>query len=266
MNTLKNALQTIFTFRWNPGLDLAAVVVSWFLVTGALYSATFLVTPEAGGGLPYFFMYAILTATLLGVGVPLFWMVGYRKRPVQDLGITRKNLGLSLILQLVFSVLLYTVTLARVALPPWQELVPLIALVLAIGFFEALFWRGWVFLRLEEAFGLIPALIAGSLLYAFYHIGYGMTMAEISFLFWIGVLFAVVFRLTRSIFILWPVFQPMGQLVTLIQEGLPLPLLAALGFIEVLVVMIALVWFANRYYHKHQARQTEPVVQLSTGG
>lgn len=71
------------------------------------------------------------------------------------------------------------------------------------------------------------------------------------FLFFIGIMFAVVFRLTKSVFILWPVFQPMGQLVTLIKDKLQLPHLAALGFFEVLIVMIVLVWLAERYLKKH---------------
>ena len=101
-------------------------------------------------------------------------------------------------------------------------------------------------LRLEEAFGVIPAVILGSLLYALYHIGYGMPSSEIMFLFWVGVLYAVAFRLTKSIFILWPLFQPIGQLTTLIRDGLQLALLAAVGFLEVLVVMLVLVWLADR--------------------
>ena len=131
-----------------------------------------------------------------------------------------------------------------------EELIPLIALVLAIGFFEALFWRGWVQLRLEEAFGILPGIVLGAALYAVYHIGYGMPMSEIAFLFVIGLVFASV-RLTKNIFILWPLFQPIGQLITLINDGLSLPLLAAIGFLEVLVLMLGLVWLANRYYNKH---------------
>jgi hypothetical protein len=63
-------------------------------------------------------------------------------------------------------------------------------------------------------------------------------------------MYAVVFRLTKNIFILWPIFQPMGQLVTLIKDGLKLPLLASLGFVEVLIGMLVLVWFAGRYAKK----------------
>jgi uncharacterized protein len=261
MTHLKDAIRVIFKVRWNPGLDLVAVLVSWLLVSGTLYVATVIVTPAVGGGLPYFFLYAGLTATLFGVGVPAYWMVVVRNRPVQDLGITTKHLGASILLQAVFSAFLYMATLSKVPFPSIQEALPLIALAFAIGFFEAVFWRGWVLLRLEEAFGLIPAVLLGSLLYAFYHVGYGMPLSEIVFLFWIGVLYAVTFRITRSILVLWPVFQPMGQLVTLIKDGLALPVLAALGFFEVWIVMAVLVWVANRRYQKRNAPKTAKPMQ-----
>jgi membrane protease YdiL (CAAX protease family) len=246
------SLRNVTLFRWNPNRDLAAIAISWLLVVGALYTATAVVGQSLWGGMAYFLLYALLGATLFGVGLPLYWTTVIRKRPVADLGISRRRLGLSLALQLVFATLLYFVTLAKVELPPVAQLVPLLAMVLAIGFFEALFWRGWVLLRLEEAFGLIPAILLGSALYAAYHIGYGMSANEMIFLFFIGIMFAVVFRLTSSIFILWPLFQPMGQLVTLIQDDLTLPATAALGFLEALIAMIVLVWLAARYQRKHQ--------------
>lgn len=40
-------------------------------------------------------------------------------------------------------------------------------------------------LRLEEAFGIIPAIVLGSASYAAYHIGYGMPTGEMVFLFFI---------------------------------------------------------------------------------
>jgi len=83
-----------------------------------------------------------------------------------------------------------------------------------------------------------------------------MPASEMIFLFFIGILYAVTFRLTKSVLVLWPVFQPIGQLVTLIKDGLALPLLAALGFAEALVVMLVLVWLADRYHRKHQERLT----------
>lgn len=103
----------------------------------------------------------------------------------------------------------------------------------------------------------LPAIVGGSLLYAAYHVGYGMAFEEIAFLFWIGVLYAASFRLTRNLFVLWPVFQPMGQLVRLIREGLQLPTIAVLGFVDALALMFVLVWLAERRYQKQQTLEGE---------
>jgi membrane protease YdiL (CAAX protease family) len=111
-------------------------------------------------------------------------------------------------------------------------------------------------MRLEESFGLLPGLLLGSVLYAAYHIGYGMTLNEMAFLFFIGLMYGACFRLTRSIFILWPVFQPSGQLVTLIRDGLKLPLLASLGFVEAFVLMIVLVWAVPWFEHRRELRHS----------
>lgn len=238
-------------FRWNPGRDLVALGLSWLLVVGALYAATFIVGLALWGGMAYFVLYAVVGAALFGVGIPLYWTTVIRKRPIAELGITTRWLGVSIVLQLIFAASQYVGTLAKARLPSVEELLPLVALALAIGFFEAVFWRGWVLLRLEESFGIIPAVLVGSALYAAYHIGYGMPASEMVFLFFIGMMFAVVFRLTKNVFVLWPVFQPMGQLITLIRDKLTLPLLASLGFIEVLILILVLVWLASRYQRKH---------------
>ncbi|HEX2994020.1 MAG TPA: type II CAAX endopeptidase family protein [Anaerolineales bacterium] len=245
--------KTLLIFRWQPSRDLIAVAVSWVLVVSALYTATVIVGTGVWGGMGYFLLYAVLGAMGFGVGFPIYWTVVIRKKPLSDLGIITRGLWFSLVLQVVFSAIQYVGTLAKSSLPAFEEFMPLLALALAIGFFEAIFWRGWVLLRLEEAFGVIPAVLLGSLLYAAYHIGYGMPLSEMTFLFFIGVMYAVAFRLTKNIFILWPIFQPMGQLVTLIKDGLKLPLLASVGFLEVLIVMFVLIWLGNRYAKKHAA-------------
>jgi membrane protease YdiL (CAAX protease family) len=212
-----------------------------------------IVGTEIWGGMGYFLLYAVLAAAGFGVGFPIYWTVVIRKKPLSDLGITTRGLWLSLVLQIVCSAVQYAGSLAKSGLPALEEFLPLLALALTIGFFEAIFWRGWVLLCLEEAFGIIPAILLGSLLYAAYHIGYDMPLSEMTFLFFIGVMYAGAFRLTKNIFILWPIFQPMGQLVTLIKDGLKLPLLASVGFLEVLIVMFVLIWLGSRYAKKHAA-------------
>ena len=240
--TMKN----IFAVRWQPNKDLIAIAVSWVLVVVTLYTATFIVGSTVGGGMPYFGLYAVLGATIFGIGIPLYWTIAIRKRPISDLGLTWKSLGVSIILQLVFAALQFAGAYRGLQIPAFENLLPLIALALTIGLFEAIFWRGWVLLRLEDCFGIIPAIVLGSILYSLYHIGYGMPASEMAFLFFIGVMYAVAFRITKSVFILWPVFQPMGQLVTLIKDGLSLPLIASLGFFEALILMGFVIWFANK--------------------
>ena len=77
-----------------------------------------------------------------------------------------------------------------------------------------------------------------------------MAWSEIVFLFFIGLMFAVFFRITCNVFILWPVFQPLGQLMTLIKDKLDLPLISALGFIEVLAAMIVIAIVVSRVARK----------------
>lgn len=246
-------MRKIFEFKFRPTADVGMVGLSWLLVVASLSAATFIATAERGG--LYFILYALVGATLFGVGLPVWWMVWRRGRSVADLGVTGRLLGLSLLLQLAFAAAQYYFTLSRAEIPELSALLPLIALALAIGFFEALFWRGWVQLRLEESFGLIPGIVLGSALYALYHVGYGMDWSEIGFLFIIGLVYATVFRITKNIFILWPLLQPMGQLTTLLNDGLSLPPLAALGFIEALALMIAIVIFVPRIYKRRQVRK-----------
>jgi uncharacterized protein len=230
--------------HWRPTTDLLVVGVSWAGVVAALSAATFLATAQRGG--LYFILYALVGAAVIGVGVPLAWTVLVRRRSLADLGLTWRHWRLSLLLQAALGAAQYAMTLRTASLPSLADVAPLLALVLAIGFFEAVFWRGWVFLRLEEAFGLLPALAIGPALYALYHVGYGMAADEMAFLFVVGLAYAAIFRITGSVLVLWPVLQPMGQLYSLLGDLAPLPPIAALGFGEVLIAMLVMVWLARR--------------------
>jgi membrane protease YdiL (CAAX protease family) len=249
---VRHILRELCAVRWRPNADLAAVGISWVLVVASLSAATF--TATGANGIPYFLLYAVLGATVFGFGLPVAWMALVRHRPLADLGLTTWHWKISLVLQVVFAAVQFRQTLASAEVPPLVQLVPVVSLVLAIGLFEAVFWRGWVLLRLEEAFGLIPAMLVGSALYAAYHVGYGMSVQDMGFLFGIGVMYAAAFRLTRSVLILVPFFQPMGQLYWMLHDGLGavLPLEATLGFVDVLAAMATIAWWVERRRHSWQ--------------
>src|SRR3712207_505825 len=126
--------------RWKPNwLDLAVVALSWVLVVAALRTATTIVTPDRG--FLYFLVYAVAGATVFGLGIPLVWMVFVRHRSIAELGLTTHRWRLSIGLQALFAALLYLFAYRDTAdLPSTTQLVPLVTLALAIGFFEAIFW------------------------------------------------------------------------------------------------------------------------------
>ena len=90
MTTFASISKQILELRWKPTRDLVIVALSWVLVVGALYTATVFVGTEVFGGMGYFFLYAVLGATVFGLGIPLVWMVGVRRR---QRPVGRRSLG-----------------------------------------------------------------------------------------------------------------------------------------------------------------------------
>lgn len=235
-------------FRFKPNKSLIVVAISYLAVIGFLSMATYVATPAHG--MYYFLLYAVACAGIAGIATPFLWTLFVERKSLATLGITRKRIWWSLLLQVIFVLFIQGELVRTLQGKPWERIVPLVALSLAIGFFEAVFWRGWLFQKLESAFGIVPGMLFGSALYAMFHIGYGMTGSEMVFLFFIGLMFCAAFMLTRNIFILWPVFQPMGQLITVAKEGLELPLIATLGFVEILILFLVFALILTRKHRK----------------
>jgi membrane protein implicated in regulation of membrane protease activity len=77
---------------------------------------------------------------------------------------------------------------------------------------------------------------------------------ELVFLFGLGVVYAVAFRLTGSVLVLWPLLTPLGALYANLEAGdIELPWAWIAGFVDVAVVMAVLVWLA----HRHQRRRPD---------
>lgn len=235
-------------FRFKPDRSLIVVAISYVAVVGFLSMATYVATPSHG--MYYFLFYAVACAGIAGIATPFLWTRFIEKKPLASLGITTKRIWWSLLIQFIGVLFIQGELVRTIKGQPWERIVPLVALSLAIGFFEAVFWRGWLFQKLASAFGIIPGMLVGSALYASFHIGYGMSLSEMIFLFFIGLLFCAIFMLTRNIFVLWPFFQPMGQLITVAKEGLELPLIATLGFVEVLLLFLVFTWMLSRRREK----------------
>jgi membrane protease YdiL (CAAX protease family) len=164
-----------------------------------------------------------------------------RGEALAEVGITARHLLPSLALSLLLGYDTYRNTLATMDLAWGRTLVPVVAMVVAVGLFEAVFFRGWLQLRFEEAFGVVPGLLLGALCYSLYHVGYGMEVQELTMLFFLGVTFGAMFRLTKNVFVLWPFYTPVGGLFNNLSEGLTMPFEATYGFLLTLGLMALLI-------------------------
>jgi hypothetical protein len=203
---------------------------------------------------PMFLSFA--AGLLLGTVGPIVYTVWVRGRSLKSLGLGLHNLRATLWLAFIFAGVQFSFTLWGYDLPASIDWIPLLAMSLTVGVFESVFFRGFLQGRLEASFGRAPAVVMASLLYGAYHIGYGMGISEVAFLFGLGVVYAVAYALCGNLLVLWPLLTPMGSFFAQLDSGDlvgKLPWAAILGFADVLGLMVAAVVLA----HRHLRRRAE---------
>jgi membrane protease YdiL (CAAX protease family) len=200
---------------------------------------------------------------LLGVGGPIVYSTWVRRRPLRTLGLGVHHLRPTLALAVVFAGIQFTIMFWGYAMPAPVDWVPLLVLSLAVGLFEAIFFRGFVQGRLEDSFGTAAGVLGAAVLYSLYHVGYGMGGGELLFLFGLGVVYAIAYRIVNNILVLWPLLTPIGAFFNNLEAGdIVLPWASIAGFADVLAVMAAIIWLAAR----HERRTAERRSVVSTRG
>lgn len=242
-------------FWWRPDTrDLVAVVLLYVAVVAATRLAFVWFTTESMVGL--FISYAVVALLLLGVAGPVVYNVRLRQRPLRSLGIGLHQWRPTLALGLLFAAVQFSMTLWGYDLPQPVDWVPLLLMSLTVGVFESIFFRGFIQTRLEASFGAVPGIGLAASMYGLYHFGYGMGSEEIIFLAGLGVVYAVAFRATRNVLVLWPLLTPLGSLFNNLESGdIVLPWASMAGFGEVLLAMFVVLWVGHRYW-KRQSHQT----------
>jgi uncharacterized protein len=232
-------------------VDLAAVTGAYVGVVVLFRLAFTVFTTDNVLGL--FLCFA--AGLLLGVVGPVAYQVWARRRTLRSLGLGTQQLGPTLVMGLVLATAQFGVTFVGYSMPAPAQWVPLLGMSLVVGLFEAVFFRGFVQGRLEASFGAVPAVAGAAVLYGAYHVGYGMGVSELWFLLALGVVYAVAYRLTTNLLILWPLLTPMGAFFNNLSNGdIDLPWTSLLGFADVAVLMAGAIWLAHRRELK-QARQ-----------
>jgi membrane protease YdiL (CAAX protease family) len=234
--------------RWLPdGRDLRAIAVFYvgIVVLFRLAFSAFTVDRVAG----LFLSFA--AGLILGVAGPVVYTVWRRQRPLSDLGISRERLPATVALALGFGAAQFAVTLLGYDLPRPVDWVPLLVMALVVGIFETIFFRGFVQNRLEASAGTLPGLAGAAVLYSLYHVGYGMGAGDLLFLFGLGAVYAMAFRLVRNGLVLWPLLTPLGSFFANVDAGeIHLPWASIAGFVDVTAIMATVIVLAHRHWRR----------------
>ena len=259
-------VSAITSIRWHvDGRDLIVVAGLYVAIVGLFRVAFTVFTPDRVAGL----FLSFGAALLIGVAGPVVYTVWVRHRPLASLGIGLHNLGRTVRLGLLFAGVQFAITLWGYDLPRPVDWVPLLVMTLTVGLFEAIFFRGFVQGRLEAALGTGPAVLGAAALYALYHVGYGMGGNEMVFLFGLGVVYAVAYRLSENVLVLWPLLIPLGSLFAQLEaEDLvgELPWASVAGFADVLVAMAVVVWLAARSERRRERADIQGRIASSVSG
>jgi CAAX protease family protein len=232
------------------------VVGAFFVAVVALFKVAFgLFGPGQVAGLFVFFGLGML----VGVIGPLVYAIWIRHRSLSSIGIGLHNIRSTAALAILFGAVQFSVTLWGYQLPTPVDWIPLLLMSLTVGFFEAVFFRGFVQGTLERSFGVAPAVLAAAALYALYHVGYGMGLSDMLFLFGLGVVYTVAYRITANVLAIWPLLTPLGGFFSQLKAGGMtglLPWISMLGFADVLAVIAVAIWLTARHERRQQARTT----------
>lgn len=189
-----NKLKQAEWVKWAPNSDVVVALLTLVWLTAAFY------TMNRTMSLVFIlFGFMLLTNLIVNVVLPTYWVVGYRKQPLSELGITTRYWLPSLILSLLIAVL------------RWPSLGPLLkgrdwvphVLTAMLTFWNPFFLHGWLQLRFERAFGVMPGILLGGLGLAVYHLGTSPYPHLVEMIVE-GIAFGALFRLTRNLLMLWP--------------------------------------------------------------
>lgn len=233
-------IKTIFTLRWQPGQDTAVALATAFLMVPGYYFCTH------ASGIPIAsLLLAIGINGVLNVLLPAYYMLIVRREGLDSVGITTRRLGWALGISIAGSLIMWK-GLQR-ELPSHPE-VNLAAQLLFNGviLWEPFFVFGWLQLRFERALGLLPGILLAAASFAAYHLGTYPLSGVVS-LGILGVVFGILFRMTRNIFTLWPLTWSICSSIGTLQGGMTFQWHEVLLYAAILLVQLSgIAWMVCR--------------------
>ena len=220
--------------KWAPGSDTA---VAWItaLAMVAVYYATTLLEPTLHEA--RFLFFVVIGPLCLNVFFPAYYVLHIRGEGLRELGITASRWWVALLLSIVLALPALPTLLAQAAQHPEVNLLPHV-LFNGLTLWEPFFVHGWLQLRFERAFGVLPGIVLAGLCFGGYHIG-TYPWGGVVKIMGIGMLYGGLFRLTRNLLTLFPLVWAVGSSIGTLEGNLAFGWDAVAVSAVVLLVQIA---------------------------
>jgi hypothetical protein len=254
-------MKDFFSFRFKPEQDTAFALLSLLLFwVIALVHQTFIGAEISAAPLVlrlldilHFVIWFMMGNIFLGVFFPVAYLSHDRGEKLEAMGFTTKGLLPALLVSVVLAAALVFGAFPSLFSGAYAAGLGRFLAVSALSFGVPFFVHGWLQTRFERAFGAIPGILlaAGSL--GLIHLG-SYPMGTIVILLVAGLVMALAFRLTRSLFAVWPVLSAIVAAATTVGDfeygwG------AVVGFL--LMVMVQIMAFGWLNDHAVQARKAQ---------
>ena len=205
--------KTILTLRWRPGRDTVAALLTALAMLPVYYLGV-----HAKGNLVGIVGFVILGNGILNVLFPAYYLLIYRREEPAELGLTTQRLWLALGLSAACSAIFWPRLVTEIQLHPTADLLPHL-LFNCLTFWEPFFVFGWLQLRFERAFGVLPGIVIAAVCFGAFHLG-TFPVAGVGLLTLVGLFYAVLFRIPRNLLAVWPLAWTAGNSISTRQGGM----------------------------------------------
>jgi hypothetical protein len=236
----RHAIRAIFTVRWQPAQDTLVAVASAALMVLVYYTNTHFRNPWVN-----VVVWLILGNLLLNVVIPAYCVLRVRREGLAGLGITTRLWWLAALLSIGWSLWAWGGLQYQASRRPEVDLLPHV-LGNALTFWEPFFVYGWLQLRFERAFGVIPGIVLAGLSFAAYHLG-TYPLEVVGRFAVAGMANAALFRITGNLLTIWPLAHAITASIGTLRGAFAFdwPAVAARAVL-VGVQLAAIAWIARR--------------------
>ncbi len=192
-------IKVLFQIRCKP--DKTTMIV---IILGTINIGLSFLLPVLNNRISFIILRDILQAGVFGIIIPVILL--QKNGALHESGLNfdkpLKNLSISCMLIILFGLQFYFEDPDAVSLLSANAIVPGIYIMLT-NIFEVIMYFCFMRHFLEKAFGILPSIVLSALFYSLHHAGF---QPEFGKLLIVGIVFISIFRTTRSLFLILPVW------------------------------------------------------------